>query len=209
MDRDDKRNQDSTADDGRITRRRFLGTSGKFLVYTSPVLTTLLTADKALAVSEDPYFVVEARNEVTGTFNGMPARGEPGAESTSTWSMNPLVDDFAVVSYQQYYIGIEGSGTYMPTTAIQVMITWTLTSGGAFDGFVWGPGVITGANQTVTVPVGGGTLGIGGSIVDSVAVPWPTINVDPGYTGTVGTVTFEPTGTGIGRLKKLTLNVTV
>jgi len=209
MGQDEQRDHETGKSAGQFTRRRFMGTSGKFLIYTSPVLTTLLTADKAAAYSVDPYFTVEARNAVTGTFTGMPAQGSPGAASTKTWTMQPVVDDFSVVSYQQYFIGIGGSGIQAITQSIQVIITWTLATGGAFDGFVWGPGPITGSTQTVTVPVGGGTLGIGGTIVDSVAAPWPTINVDPGFSGTVGTVTFEPIGAGIGRLKKLTLNITV
>jgi hypothetical protein len=207
MDSEDRQDKGSTG--GQLTRRRFLGTSGKFLVYTSPVLTTLLTADRALAVSVDPYFVVEARTAVSGTFAGMPAYGTSNAASTSTWTMQPALEDFAVVSYQQYFIGINGSGPYMPTQSISVKITWTRLSDGSFDLFRWGPGPVSGSNQTVTVPVGGGTLGIGGSIVDSVADPWPTVLVERTFSGTAGTVTFVPVGGAYGRLKQLTLNIVV
>ncbi len=209
MGHDEKKADEASQGHGQFTRRRFMGTSGKFLIYTSPVLTTLLTADKAAAYSVDPYFTVEARNALTGTFTGMPAHGSPGEEATRTWTMQPVIDDFAAVSYQQYFIGVEGSGVYAITQSIEVKITWTLATGVVGDGFVWGPGPITGSNQTVTLPVGGGTLGTGGSLVDSGGPPWPTIYVDTEFSGTAGTVTFEPVGGPYGRLKKLTLNITV
>ncbi|MBU1743079.1 MAG: hypothetical protein KKC37_16200, partial [Proteobacteria bacterium] len=180
MGRDDKKRENAHQGNGRISRRRFLGTSSKFMIYTSPVLTTLLTADKAAAYSVDPYFTVEARSAVTGTFTGMPAKGTSGAASTSTWTMQPVRDESAVVSYQQYFIGITGSGYYMPTQSIQVIITWTLATGGGGDVFRWGPGPDAGSTQTVTVPVGGGTLGVGGTIVDSGANNWPHIEVEIG-----------------------------
>jgi hypothetical protein len=209
MDREKKQGHESSADDSRLSRRQFLDTSGKFLIYTSPVLTTLLTADKALAVSEDPYFVVEARTELQGTFAGMPAKGTSGAASTATWTMQPALNGTARVSYAQYYIGIEGSGKYMPTQTIQVMITWARATADT-SRFEWGPGSVLGDTTTVNVPVGGGTLGVGGTILDSVESPWPWIDVDVEYPGgPVGTVTFDPVGTGIGRLKKLTLNIVV
>ncbi len=205
MDSDDRQDRGSTP--GHLTRRGFLGASGRFLVYTSPVLTTLLTADRARAMSVDPYFTVEARVPITGTFAGMPAHGSSGVAATRTWLMQPVFGDYAVVSYQQYFITIDGSGANMVTQPIQVKITWSRTSALTADLFQWGPGPITGSTQTVTVPVGGGTLGIGGSIVDSVVDPWPTIWAKNGYTGTVGTVTFTPVGGPYGRLKELTVGV--
>jgi hypothetical protein len=200
---------DSESAPGQFDRRRFLTTSGKFLVYTSPVLTTLLTADKALAVSVTPYFVVEARGVTAGTFAGMPATGDTAADVTRQWTMNPALDDYATVAYQRYFVGIN-SVVFAVLDSVNVKITWTLLSGGVGEKFLWGPGPDAGSTQTVTVPSGGGTLGISGTIVDSGEVPWPTIIVNTEFSGTVGSVVFECVGGAYSNiLKKLTLNIVI
>ena len=201
MGKDDQWKKDLIQDNGRITRRDFLEKSGKFIAYTSPVLTTLLTADKAFALSGDAYFEVQAQNPVTGTFTGMPAVGTPGATVTRTWQMNPVLDDFAIVQYQVYRVRIL-SAKRLPTFPVNVTITWARYSGGALDTFRWGPGPAAGSTQTISLPSGGGTLGVGGTIVDSgVGNNWPNIQVGLGFNGTAGIVTFEAPGTNVKGLR--------
>jgi hypothetical protein len=136
----------------------------------------------------DVWFSVDCQHSVFSTFTGLPATG-----SAAALGMN----DHTVI-YATYSINFVGNTATLPPT-VPVTVTWSDTFRNS--GFSWGP-LGSGNNGTMTldIPRTGGTIGSGGSVLDTNPENRPHVSNDKD--GIQGTVTFEAPG-----VKTLTITV--
>lgn len=106
----------------------------------------------------------------------------PLTGSTATLHKDPGTP----VEYRRYSINFDGDLSRLPDT-IPVTITWSDEFCAAT--FEWGSSNDDNGSETVMVPRTGGTIGMGGTIIDTVWRGRP--EVDAGCSATLGTVTFS------------------
>ena len=143
---------------------------------------TAIALERANSPLGDVWFRVDCQGLVSGGgFTGLPAIG-----GVATWN---LPNNTPYTEYATYSINFEGDTAGLPPT-VPVTVTWSNT--GYNTSFYWGPSSTSNGVTTFNIPKNGGTIGNGGSVVDTNPYNRPAVydNKD----GVQGTVTFEAPG---------------
>ena len=141
----------------KVSRRDFVVKGGKYAFVTATAMKVLLTSKRAMAQSGNARFVITPQYPTVGfgfgTFSGIPARSP-----SATW-----IGNAPAVAYNYYTIEFEGNTAALPST-VRVRAVWTA---GTIDIFYMGDTNNTTGWFEVDVPKTGGSIGIGGSVIDT------------------------------------------
>ncbi len=177
---------------GKVTRRDFIVKGGKYALFTASAMEVLFTSKRAMAQSGLAKFVVWVENNeiIRGRFAPTIARSPSATwHCSSNW-----------VTYRVYHIGFEGNTGHLgPSVTVNVSHSFNPQD---FIRFTFG--CPTYGDSTINVPIGGGTIGNGGSIC-SPTTQWinrPNFHLQNGVNAGSGTVTFTATG-----VQPLTINI--
>jgi hypothetical protein len=119
---------------------------------------------------------------ISGGFTGFPATG-------STATVNMIANNVRYTTFSINFVGDVGS---LPPGGVPVTWTWTGVGGPGIPGNYWGQPGTDGGSMTRNVPVGGGTVGHGGTVYDPGFGRPAVLGINT--TGFVGTVTFTAPG---------------
>lgn len=114
---------------------------------------------------------------------GWAMTGSPATGSSATFSMTGTIS-----IYERYWIAFNGDTSELPAQ-VPVTVSW---SGDSADGFMWASSLAIAGSQTLNVPLGGGSVGISGTVLDPASTR-PYV-VCPSMGVTAGTVTFSAPG---------------
>lgn len=166
---------------GKVTRRDFMVKGGKYALFTGTAMQVLLTSKRAMAQSGLAGFRVSVEGQIAGAFDRTTATSPQ--ETWTGLSNNP--------QYSRYTISFTGDTSHLPDP-VSVTVTWSKEV--EITAFNWDNTNQMNSSRTFSVPKAGGSIGYGGTVLDTNPSRIPLAHNSDQNSGHTGLVVFSATG---------------